>query len=270
MNERITSFQNPRVKLVHKLREKKWRQREGRFVIDYERDLARALHLGYVLDYALYCPSLAPDGLPFDLPSAQVYEVPREVMEKASYRDNPAALVAVLHARAPQTVDDLRVALMSAASGPLLVLVDLRKPGNIGALLRTADAVGFGAVLLVDTALDLYNPNVIRASTGACFLGNIYSLNSGEALAVLREAGFQLVAAHPEGEVSLFSAVFQARSALVLGTEDQGLSEAWRRASDALVRIPMMGQLADSLNVSVSGAVFMYEVLRQRLATPDN
>jgi RNA methyltransferase, TrmH family len=260
--EQITSFQNSRVKQVRRLRERRARDREARFVIDDTRDLLRALDCGYHVDYVLYCPELdAGDPLPLDrLPPDAIFQVSREIMEKVSYRQNPSAVVAVMEQKPPGTLDDLR-----AQAGPLVLgLVDLQKPGNIGALLRTADATGFNTICLIDTALDIYNPNVIRSSTGACFLGNIYALNTAEALAFFREADYRIVAAVVEGHSAMFETDFGGRVALVLGTEDRGLPQAWIDAADARVRIPMVGRLADSLNVSVSGAVLMYEVLRQR------
>src|SRR5262249_28719107 len=149
------------------------------------------------------------------------------------------------------------------ASRHILALVDLRKPGNIGALLRTADAAGFGTILLVDSALDIYNPNIIRSSTGACFLENIYCVSTEQALQYLRSGGYRLIAGHLEGTRSLYDVDFREKSALILGTEDTGLSAVWRDHCDDLVKIPVVGEVTDSLNVSVAGAVFMYEALRQ-------
>ena len=145
-----------------------------------------------------------------------------------------------------------------------LVLVDLRVPGNIGALLRSADAAAIDAVMLVDTALDLYNPNIIRSSTGACFLDNIFHLSSGEAMTWLRQNGFHIVSADVHGTSTLFDVDFQRPTAIVLGSEDNGISANWIDRADSLVRIPMDGRLTDSLNVSVSGAILMYELYRQR------
>lgn len=254
--ETITSPQNPRIKQIHKLRDKRGRERAQRFVIDETRDLARALRQGYQIDYALYCPELAVGDELALLAGQVVFEVPQTLMIKASYRQNPAPLLAVMKARPLHDISSLTDELV-------LALVDLRKPGNIGALLRTADAAGFRAVVLVDTALDRYNPNIIRSSTGACFLDNIYSATTAQAIEYFRTNHYAIIAAAVDGDRSLFDADFRQKSVVVLGTEDQGLDDIWLQKADQCVQIPMAGHLSDSLNVSVSGAVFMYEALRQ-------
>jgi len=262
MFEKITSTQNPRVKLAHALRDKKDRDRQQRFVIDDGRDLERALACGYVVDFALYCPELnRGERFAYAVPRERVFEVPRAVMEKAAYRENPSEVLAVMVSQPVQGQAALNAALR--IDGAVLVLVNLQKPGNIGALLRTADASGFKTVVFVDTSLDLYNPNIIRSSTGTCFLGNVYSVTTAQALASLKRGGYWTIAAHLEGSVSLYAAQFPPKTAIVLGTEDVGLPQVWADACDVRVRIPMVGQVSDSLNVSVSGAVMMYEVFRQ-------
>jgi TrmH family RNA methyltransferase len=256
--ERITSPQNAKLKLVKSLQEKKHRQRERLFVVDDLRDLQRALTRGYRVAFLLACPALLrPEERDFlDESHANAYELSPDLMEKVGYRQNPNGLIAVLE-QPPAP------ALPASLNAPVLCLVALEKPGNIGALLRTADASGFRYVVLVDTALDLYNPNVIRASTGACFLGNVYSLNSTQTLEALRANRYRILSAHLDGTKSLYDVRFTPQTAVVLGTEDKGLPDLWAQACDELVKIPMIGQLSDSLNVSVSGAVFMYEALRQ-------
>lgn len=258
MREHITSFQNPRIKLVKKLRDKRGRDRENRFVIDYRRDLERALSCGLSPDFVLICPELCPT-LPQGLTEDLCYEVPRALVEKISYRENSDGLVAVVWQRPPRSAADLN----TLQAERLLVLVGLDKPGNIGALLRTADAAGFRAVLLVDIALDLWNPNIIRSSTGACFVDRLFMLTSSEAQAFLKTGGYRSFAAHPDSTQTAFETDLSGRTALVLGAEDRGLPQSWRERCDTLLRIPMVGQITDSLNVSVAGAVLMYEVLRQ-------
>jgi TrmH family RNA methyltransferase len=262
--EKITSFQNPRIKQVRRLREKKGRVEEALFVIDEPRDLSRALACGYTLQHVFYCPTLDPRRAAVDrLPTGtSIHEIERDLMEKIGYRENPSAIVAVMHSQPPKGAREF-----DGSAACVLGLVGLEKPGNIGALLRTADATGFDAVLLIDTALDLYNPNVIRSSTGACFLGNVYSLTSAEASALLRRRRYALYAAAVDGETSLYDIAFDDRCAVILGTEDVGLDATWLQAADVRAQIPMVGTLSDSLNVSVSGAIFMAEVLRQRLSS---
>jgi len=260
--ERLTSLQNPRIKLARALQDKKAREREALFLVDDLRDLQRALSMGYQVEYALYCPSLATpaeESLAHSLP--QVYETTPEAQAKAAYREHPNGLLALLHSRPPR-----HLAHLTTDQPPyLLVLVNLQKPGNVGALLRSADAAGFSAVLLVDSSLDIYNPNIIRASTGAVFLDNLYALSTDQALPYLT-SHYHLVAGHLQATTSLFDADLRPPLALVLGTEDQGLPPQWANQCQR-VKIPMIGQISDSLNVSVSGAVFMYEALRQRSLT---
>jgi RNA methyltransferase, TrmH family len=259
--ETITSTQNNKIKLARKLHDKRQREREGLFVVDYARDLARALANGYQVEFALFCPALATTeeaAILATLPTA--YEVAADLMAKASYRQNPGGLIAVMQQKALANADDVKALVADYVLG----LVALEKPGNIGALLRTADAASFTAILLIDTALDIYNPNIIRSSTGASFLGNLYALTSHQAQALLHERGYQVLSAHLEGDVGLYDVDFRHKSAVILGKEDTGLPQTWVDACDHLVKIPMHGQLSDSLNVSVSGAVFMYEALRQQ------
>lgn len=263
--QQITSFQNSKIKLANKLLNKRQREKEALFLIDYARDLDRALENSYQVEFAFYCESLATQDdktLLARLDENIIYEVGADLMEKASYRQNPGGLVAIMQQKAALTLDDAK----KIKSPHLLALVDLRKPGNIGALLRTADAAGIGMICLIDSSLDIYNPNIIRASTGTVFLSNIYQMSSDEVFSFFSDNDICVVAAHLQGAKSLFDLDFNARrTAIVLGTEDTGLDEIWVKRCDDLVKIPMVGQVSDSLNVSVSGAIFMYEALRQKL-----
>lgn len=258
MPELITSLQNPRVKLLRRLRDKRDREREGRFVIDSIRDLGRALACGLTPDFVLVCPQELREDLP-DLPAGSVIHVTPDVMEKVSYRDNPEGVAAVMVTPAKFGAG----ALDNVPDAPILGLVSLNKPGNIGALLRTADAAGFRSIFLIDCALDVYNPNIIRSSTGAVFLGNIYTLTSEEAQSFFTSRGVQVIGTHLHAAKSAYDVIYQPKMALLMGTEDVGLDDSWLPHCDAQVIIPMAGQLADSLNVSVAGAILMYEVLRQ-------
>ena len=254
----ITSARNHKIKLINRLRRKRGRQIEDRFVIDYERDLRRALRQGYDIDFMLYCPELtaAPDGA-----RCQAHEVTRSLLERVSYRENPDGIVAVMRGKPTKGLAELAQARVKQA----LVLVGLAVPGNIGALIRTADAAGLDAVILVDTALDLYNPNIIRSSAGACFGQTIYQLGSRETLTFLKSGEFQLVAADAAGPRTLYEIDFGSKTAVALGAEDRGLPQDWLENADQITRAPMNGGLSDSLNVSVCGALFMYEMIRQNL-----
>lgn len=252
----ITSAQNSKIKLINRLRSKRGRQREARFVIDYKRDLQRAMQLGYNIDFVLHCPETSPAQGCFN---SESYQLGPALFKRVSYRENPDGILAVMHSKRAKALAQLEAADFSHA----LVMVKLSVPGNIGALLRTADAVGLDAVILVDTAIDIYNPNVIRSSTGACFLDNIFRLSRQEALAYFSAAGFQVVAADVSGGRTLYDVDFRRKSVIVLGSEDSGLTGDWISAADQVARIPMSGAASDSLNVSVSGSLFMYELYRQ-------
>lgn len=258
--EQITSPQNSKIKLVNRLRSKRGRVQEGLFVIDYERDLERALAQGYAIEFVMYCPEVADESALNLVNNAEIFEISEQLLKKVSYRENSTGLVTVLQSKPDKGLADLQQATINNAIG----FVDLRKPGNIGALLRTADATAFDAILLVDTSLDLYNPNIIRSSTGACFLDNIYQVSTHEALTYFQSQNIQVVSAYVTGDQTLYDVDFQQQTAIMLGTEDKGLDQTWIENSDRLVNIPMDGQISDSLNVSVSGAIFMYEALRQR------
>lgn len=221
------------------------------------RDLTRALACGYKIAHVFYCAELDANQDIDALGNAPIYDIPRDIMDKISYRSTPSSIVAVMHQPQHQP------ALSEIASPLVLGLVNLQKPGNIGALLRTADATGFKAILLIDTSLDLYNPNVIRSSTGAVFLNNIYTVSGEQALTFFHDYDYSIVAGIVDGDTPLPEVDFRRKSAILLGTEDVGLDDFWQSKCDVRVTIPMVGEISDSFNVSVSGAIFMYEALRQ-------
>ena len=252
----IASPNNSKLKLVKRLRGKRGRAAEARFVIDSRRDLRRALALGYEAELVLLC---ADTGGDIGDPGCEIATIAPQLLQGVSYRENPDGVLAVMRSKLPRG----RHSLETAAARNAIALVDLRVPGNIGALMRSADASGMDAVILVDCALDLYNPNIIRSSTAACFLDNIYQLSTDEALDYFRGADMEIVAADPRGH-SLHDADFAHSTAIVLGAEDRGLSDKWLQAAGRRVGIPMAGRVADSLNVSASGAILMFEMQRQR------
>ncbi len=258
--EQITSPQNSKIKLVNRLRGKRAREQEGRFLIEYRRDLQRALRQGFVIDFALVCPQIAGESCDTGELGGQLYQITPQILKQLSYRENPGGCIAVMLSKTKRNLQDLEAAQVSSA----MILDDLRKPGNIGALLRTALAAGIDAIILVDSALDLYNPNIIRSSTGACFHDNIYYLTGQETLGFLKDREFQIVATDASAELSLYELDFRPKTAVILGTEDQGLRSFWAEHCDQVACIPMFGTLVDSLNVSVTGAIFMYEMRRQR------
>lgn len=262
----ITSYQNSKVKLAKKLQDRRQRDKHGLFIIDYSRDLQRALAAKYAVEFALVCDDLLDDderAVLQRVPDDRIYYTDAGILARAGYRQNPSGIVAVMQTPAPAPLDASTVSQAQLILG----LVGLRKPGNIGALLRTADASGVDLVLLIDNVLDRYNPNIIRSSTGACFAANIVELDTPAALDLLKANQFALISGVLGAAEGLFDVDFTRRSAIILGTEDDGLDEQWRAQCDHLVEIPMRGSITDSLNVSVAGAVFMYEALRQRSYT---
>ncbi|MER3480751.1 MAG: 23S rRNA methyltransferase [Meiothermus sp.] len=261
---RITSTANPRVKELARLLERRHRERQRRFLIEGAREIERALRAGIELEQALVCEGrMNPE-------EQQVYaalrrvdrlsplEVSEAVLGKLSVRDSPAGLIAL--ARMPQqTLEDYK----PRPDALILVAVGLEKPGNLGALLRSADAAGADAVLVVGGA-DPYSPQAIRNSTGAVFSLRTLAASESEVLGWLEQQRLPLAAATPHTDTLYWEADLRGPVAIAVGPEHQGLSETWLQAAQAKVRIPMQGQ-ADSLNVSVSAALLLYEAVRQRL-----
>jgi len=262
----ITSPQNQRVKDAIKLRDRRQRDKQQRIIIDGGRESLRALDAGveivevYVCETLLHTDEarLAADRL--QLANANCWTVTADVFGKLAYGDRGDGVIAVARAQAP-SLDDLSV----AAGSLVAVLEGIEKPGNVGAILRSADASGVSAVLLADPRTDLYNPNCIRASLGTVFSMPIAITTATAARDWLAERNFHVFAARVDGASDYTQANFRGSSAIILGSEAQGLSDAWRSANIQPIRLPMLGK-ADSLNVSVTAAVLFYEALRQRTA----
>lgn len=248
----ITSPQNPKIKdlllLETKSRERKAR---GLFVVEGRREYTRAVAAGYRTE-TLFVREGEPEQAQADfVVSAQVYG-------KIAFREGTEGIVAVMQARTQQLED------LPLSPVPLvLVLERVEKPGNLGAVLRTADAAGVDAVLVCDPLTDLYNPNLIRASLGAVFTIPVAACTSEEAHAWLAGHGIAVLTAQLQDSELYYEADMRRPVALVFGTEDQGLSPFWRERAQAHIRIPMAGMM-DSLNVSVSAAILAFEAVRQR------
>ncbi len=259
----ITSLQNPRVKAAIKLRDRRGRQRSGLMLVEGYHELALARRCGVTPEELFFCPELARlEELPLlsELRGAgtTVLAVSAAVMGKLAYREHPDAWLAV--AAAPRrTLADLTL-----PPAPLLVIVEgVEKPGNLGAILRSADAAGVDAVIVCDGATDLANPNVVRASKGALFQVPVAEATSSETLAWLRERGIRSVAATPEATCAHWDADLSGGIAIVVGTEKEGLSTRWLDGADLAVTIPMSGRV-NSLNVAQALTLLVYEARRQR------
>lgn len=265
--ESISSLQNPRVKRVVRLRDRRDRDRERLFLIEGFRELSRAVQGGCALSELYFCPELflgANEPALLERVSsasgAAVFEVSRLVFEKMTYRDRPEGLLAV----APQP--EWRLDHVGAAPTPLyLVVVAVEKPGNLGTMLRTADAAGVDAVIVCDRCTDLFNPNVVRASIGTLFTVPIAEATTDELLPWLTSRAVRIAAATPAGTAIYSESKLDGPLAFVVGSEQYGLPERWLTAATERLRIPMHGR-ADSLNVAVATAVLLFEAQRQRRA----
>jgi len=266
--DRITSLHNPRIKEVLRLQEKSAeRRRQGLTLVEGYRELTNARQAGWAVATLLVCAELAGEALTQELLApAQLVPRPYEflpvsaaVFAKLAVRERSDGVLAVL--RTPRRT----LAGLDLPANPLvLVLEAVEKPGNLGAILRTADAAPAHAVLVGDPRTDLYNPNVIRASLGGIFTVPTVAAPMSEVLAFLQEKGIRTFAAALADEAKDYTAAsFTGPTALVLGTEADGLTPATRQACDETVIIPMRGVL-DSLNVSVAAAVLTFEAVRQR------
>jgi TrmH family RNA methyltransferase len=266
--ERLTSLQNPRVKELIGLRDRRDRDARGLTLIEEPRVIRRARRAGYPFLEVWYCPELldaADPGLLEFLRAGEPFaaiEVNPPVMAKIAYKEKPEGVLVV----APQRRQALdRLALSDCPL--LLVLEAVEKPGNLGAILRVADGAGADAVIVCDPGTDIFNPNVLRASTGAFFTVPVVEEDASRVRSWLRERRIRGVATTPAAAISYTDADLRGPAAILLGSEDRGLSAEWLMRADLQVRIPMRGE-ADSLNVSVTAALMAYEAVRQRLLPP--
>jgi TrmH family RNA methyltransferase len=260
----ITSRQNPQVKDAVRLRDGHERRRNRQFIIDGAREISRALESGFRPLKTFICEELcrSTDSLTAkaaaETHAAEVFQVSPDVYAKLAFGDRNDGIVVV--AEAPR----LTLADLQLPASPLVAVVEgVEKPGNVGAILRSADAAGVDAIIVADGRTDLYNPNTIRASLGTVFRRNICEASSDDAIEWLGSKNLAIIAARPDATTLYTDANFRTGVAIVLGSESAGLTGAWRDAGITAVRLPMHG-LADSLNVSTTAAVLFYEALRQR------
>lgn len=257
MTEQITSLQNPKIKQLLMLQQKSSERRKtGIFVVEGQQELSHCLHAGYEIDTVFYCSALVPD---FHVPAnIRCFEVSRDVYEKMAYRGSTEGVIAEVRTKLLQLHD------LSLDEHPLIVVLEsVEKPGNLGAILRSADASGVDAVVVCDPLTDLYNPNLIRSSVGAAFTVPCVACQSEECIAFLKQRGIKILTAQLQDSHLYYDTDMTCGTAIVMGTEHDGLTDLWRAAADAHIRIPMLGRI-DSLNVSVSAAILMFEAVRQR------
>lgn len=256
----LTSFSNPTIKNLVKLRQHRERARRGTLLIDGARGLRMALDNGFVVSAVFYSQAVADEHVEL-LRSAQkaggdLQPVAPQVFGKIGYGDRPDGILGVAP-RPRTTLDDLPV-----VDRPLYLVAErLEKPGNLGAMLRSAAAAGASALVLCDGRTDLWNPNVIRASQGACFAVPVAVAGAVETQSWLRRKAVQVVAATPMAPRSCYDLDLRLPSAIVLGAEHDGLTSVW--SGEVHARIPMSGRV-DSLNVAQAASILLYEALRQR------
>lgn len=268
MTLEITSMQNPQIKEAVKLQNRRYRDDAGLFLIEGYRELRRAVNGGVAIPKLFICEPLFL-GVNEKALIDQIKEMggtiltcTKPVFEKLSYRDRPDGLLAM----AVQMDITLGALGSQLSENPLLVIAEgIEKPGNLGSIMRSADGVGADAVIVCDRCTDIYNPNVVRSSVGTLFTLPVVEASGSEAFIWLQEHGIQMVATSPAANIEYTEADLRGPVAIVVGTEQLGLSEIWLNASDIQVSIPMKGA-ADSLNVSTATTLMLYEVLRQRKA----
>ena len=249
----ITSVQNARIKHVVALQLKSSLRREkGLFVVEGQREIEHCIACGYEITELFVIDSLGySGGIPATVVTPQVYE-------KMAYRERTEGIIAVAKCK-EHRLDDLHL-----KEKPLVVVIEsVEKPGNLGAILRTAEAAGVDAVMVCDPLTDLYNPNLIRASIGGVFSVPLAVCDSKDCIAFLKAHKIRILTAQLQDSYDYYDYDMHEATAIVMGTESTGLTQQWREAADAHIRIPMLGRL-DSLNVSVSAAILMYEAVRQR------
>lgn len=285
--ETITSAQNRKVKELLILVEKsKARSAAGLFVVEGQREFGHCLDAGFIPETLFICGEVmavqnnavngaktghltenieGKDGLDALIAKAEalnprlgVVQIPAFLYEKVAYRGSTEGIIAEVHS-VPRSLENLRL-----GERPLvMVLESVEKPGNLGAVLRSADAAGADAVIVCDQLTDIWNPNLIRSSVGAVFSVPVAVCTSADAIAFLKKRGIRILTAQLQDSEWYYDTDMTGATALVMGTESTGLTQAWRDSADAHIKIPMLGRL-DSLNVSVSAAVLLYEAVRQR------
>jgi len=261
ITKKIESTQNPLIKSIIQLQDKaRNRKKEGLFIIEGLREIELALAGQYEIETLLFCADILDFNLlrPFITSKTQCIELTKEVYQKLAYRDTTEGVIALAKVR-NHTLDQLNL-----PENPLILVAEAtEKPGNIGAMLRTADAAHIDAVIIANPRTDLYNPNIIRSSVGCLFTNQIALATTEEAIAFLKAKHIQTYAATLQNSCSYHTQDYTAPSAFIVGTESTGLTEPWRETSTQNIIIPMSGVI-DSMNVSVAASILLFEAKRQR------
>ena len=262
MNKTISSTQNPLIKQLLLLKEKsRARKKSGQFLIEGKRELSLAIKGGYKVETVLFYPELFSESEAKSMSqyNIEIIEISKDVFQKLAHRDTTEGVIAVVSSKTHQ-LDDLKL----TSKNPLILVAEApEKPGNIGAILRTADAANVDAVIIANPKSDLYNPNIIRSSVGCVFTTEIAMANSDEAIDFLKKYNFNIFSAILQESEPYHSQDYTLPTAIVVGTEATGLTEEWRQAATKNVSIPMQGVI-DSMNVSVAAGILIFEAKRQR------
>ena len=258
----ITSIQNPYIKNLVKLQEKaRERKKQGLFIIEGKREISLAISSKYEFDNVLFCPKIISEKEIIQLFNQNINKIgiSIEVYQKLAYRDSTEGIIAVTKTK------DLSLNKIQLNNKKPLILVaeGIEKPGNIGALLRTADAANVDAVFIASPKSDLYNTNIIRSSVGCVFTNQIAQGTSEEIIAYLQKNSIDIYAATLQNSNEYHKQDFTNSAAIIVGTEATGLSNIWRTVATQHINIPMQGKI-DSMNVSVSAAIIIFEAVRQR------
>lgn len=258
----ITSIQNSYIKSLIKLQEKaRERKKLGLFIIEGKREVILAIESDYEFDTILFYPDLISDNEILHLFNSNInrIEISKEVYQKLAYRDSTEGIIAVTKAK-----DFSLNTITFKNENPLILIAEgIEKPGNIGAILRTADAANVDAVFIADAKSDLYNSNIIRSSVGCVFTNQIAVATSQEIISFLQEKNIHIFAATLQNSNEYHQENYTKPTAIVVGTEATGLTEIWRENATQNINIPMQGKI-DSMNVSVAAAIVVFEAKRQR------
>jgi TrmH family RNA methyltransferase len=259
----ITSPQNPKIKSLKKLDKAAERRDQGVFVIEGMRELCLADWAGYEITQLFICEELIISDGTYNiqkckLEGTDINTISKNVYESIAYRGTTEGVIATAHLKA-HSLDQLTL----SARPLILVIEGVEKPGNLGAMLRTCDAAAVDAVIVCDTKTDIYNPNVVRSSIGTVFTNQIAIASTHDVIAFLKEQGVKTYAADLTATESPYQKDLSKPIAIIVGDEATGLSQDWIQAANDRIKIPMLGRI-DSLNVSVSAAVLLYEAIRQR------
>lgn len=260
MHFKITSAQNPKIKSLLALEKPRERRKQGLFIVEGKKEIRLALEAGYKMGNLFFCDDLIPpDELKgLSAPDTLLIPVSKDVFDKVAVRENSGGVLAV----AEQKTHHLDA--VKLGPNPLvLVLESVEKPGNLGAILRTADAAALDAVVICDPATDFYNPNVIRSSVGCIFTNQVASATSAETLSWLKKNNIVPYSTSLKASRTYHTVDYRGPSAIVMGTEATGLSDTWLTPEQNPIIIPMGGKI-DSMNVSTAAAVIVFEARRQR------